>query len=183
MIPDHEIRWLITSRGVGYTPFDPAMLNPASIDMTLDHRIREPKLGAEMQYGKIDCREVRPNHTILKEVPSDGYDLLPGKFILASTVERVALPDHIASRVEGKSSLGRIGLIVHSTAGFIDPGFIGQVTLEIVNLSPWTIVLHRGMRIAQMGFEVMSSPASVGYAKKGHYSDQDGPTESRYRMT
>lgn len=176
---------MIRDKIIGYDPYDPTLLNPASIDMRLHHLIRRPM---RTLYGtpippEIDTAEVPSEHTSVFNIASTGgYVIKPGEFILASTMERVTLPDDIVSRVEGKSSLGRIGLAVHITAGFIDPGFSGQVTLEIANLSPWNIVLHAQQRIAQMAFMVMDSPARAPYQSTGHYQDQVGPTESRYKI-
>lgn len=182
MLSDAHVHRLITSGDIGYTPYSRDYLNPASIDMTLEPRIRVPKRGPESQFGVIDTRHVRPDHTELVEIPDGGYALYPGRFILACTYERVRIPDWMAARVEGKSSLGRIGLVVHITAGFIDPGFEGNITLEIANLSPWTILLHPGMRIAQLAFMRMEAPARKPYSRTGHYNGQDGPTESKFTI-
>ena len=113
------------------------------------------------------------------------FALHPGEFVLGSTLERVALPDDLVGRLEGKSSLGRVGLIIHSTAGYIDPGFEGQITLELSNVATVPILLYPGMRVAQISFLTMTTPAERPYASPGlesHYQGQTGPTESRLRV-
>ncbi len=185
ILTDHDIASRIESGAIGYEPFDYRFLNPASVDMTLHPTLRIPKCnldGASEDHEEIDMREVRPGHTELAEMHSGGYRLMPGRFLLACTNESVRLPDNIVARVEGKSSIGRVGLAVHITAGFIDPGFEGQITLEVANLSPWPIRLHEGMRIGQIAFQETLSRASKPYGKVGHYMNQQGPTESRYKM-
>jgi dCTP deaminase len=183
VIPDHVIRDMIVGGHLGYTPFHEQYLNPASIDMTLYHVIRVPARNQYRQFRPIDTMEVRTDHTTEFTMDEDGeYTVEPHQFFLACTRESVRLPNDMISRVEGKSSIGRLGLAVHITAGFIDPGFEGQVTLEVANLSPWPITLHAGMRIAQMAFSQMSSPSENPYWSRGHYQGQRGPTESRYRI-
>lgn len=184
MIPDHAIEAMILDGKIGYTPYAPALLNPASIDMTLHPQIRRPAKDRYGRYFRIDMAQVHPDHTEPREMmpyPS-GYALEPGEFILACTNEKVHLPDDVLARVEGKSSIGRVGLAVHITAGFIDPGFKGSVTLEVANLSPWTIILYPDMRIAQIAFMAMDSPSRRPYQMTGHYQGQEGPTESRYHL-
>jgi dCTP deaminase len=178
---DNDICKAIETGKIGYSPFRYPLVNPASIDMTLHPVLRVPN----PLYEVLDMREVEPDHTDvvdLSEHEDDWYKLEPGDFILACTNEIVRLPNDIVARVEGKSSIGRVGLAVHITAGFIDPGFEGQVTLEIANLAPWSIMLRPGMRIAQIAFQQTTSAAKVPYGKVGHYQGQSGPTESRYKM-
>jgi dCTP deaminase len=178
LLSDHEINAAVFTGDVKISPFDPERVQPASVDLLLDHFLRVP-LGRE----EIDVAQVWAGHTALVEIDEDGWLLKPGDFVLASTVERIALPDTLAARVEGKSSLGRLGLAVHVTAGFIDPGFAGQVTLEIANLSPWPIRLRRRMPIAQLCLIPMSAVPKRPYGSAGnHYQGQYGPTESRYEM-
>lgn len=179
MLVDHEIEAMIRDGVIGYAPYNPDYLNPASVDMTLHPMIRVPALP---KGSVLDMREVQADHTASYEIPEGGYVIRPGEFLLASTVEWVKLPDDMVSRVEGKSSIGRVGLAVHITAGFIDPGFEGQVTLEIANLSPWAIKVYPHMRIAQMAFTPTESAALKPYSATGHYTKQTGPTESRYRI-
>lgn len=180
MLSDGEIATLIHGRGIGYEPYDAKYLNPASVDMTLSPLVRLPNYLTDW----IDVVDVQPDHTELHEIDAEGgLRLDPGDFILACTNESVELPDDIVGRVEGKSSIGRIGLAVHITAGFIDPGFSGQITLEIANLAPWSITLRPNMRIAQIAFQRMSEPSINPYGGVGHYQGQTGPTESRYRLS
>jgi dCTP deaminase len=183
LLADQEIQTLVEGRQIGITPFHPECLNPASVDLTLHPVIRIPSVLTEY----IDVASVPEGYTEPFDMVSsidgqeDGWRLDPGDFILASTTEVIELPDDITARVEGKSSIGRLGMAVHVTAGYIDPGFRGQVTLEIANLAPWTIRIRPHMRIAQIAFTRMSEPAARPYNEVGHYSGQVGPTESRYR--
>jgi dCTP deaminase len=178
LLSDHEIRDRVLRGDVKIQPFDPERVQPASVDLLLDHFVRVPQ-GRE----EIDVVKVRAGHTALKEIGEDGLLMQPGEFLLASTLERITLPDTLAARVEGKSSLGRLGLAVHVTAGFIDPGFTGQVTLEIANLSPWPIRLRRRMPIAQLCLIPMSATPQRPYGSANNrYQGQYGPTESRYEM-
>lgn len=180
LLPDHEIEANIKDGVIGLEPFDATRLQPASVDLTLADEILTPRPNA--RFTTLDCWDVgeaRMDRSIVA-----GWDPLePGEFILGCTRETVTLPREVAARVEGKSSLGRIGLAVHITAGFIDPGFHGQITLEIANLGPWPIRLRAGMAIAQIAFMPMCSPPDKVYGEAGnHYQNQTGPTESRYRM-
>lgn len=175
-LSDREIRKSF-DRGLVISPFNPDHLQPASYDVTLDSAYRVPR----HDMGCIDVAEVPEGHTLLLE---DDYaiPLEPGDFLLASTVERIELPGTMVARIEGRSSLGRLGVLIHSTAGFIDPGFRGQVTLEISNIAPWEIILRPGMRIGQLAFEYLGSSPDRLYGNIGHYQDQQGPQESRLRL-
>lgn len=178
LLSDHEITTMVEGRHIGIAPFHPECVNPASVDLTLHPMLRVPSILCE----QIDVADVPEGYTDPQEIHPDlGYRLDPGEFVLASTTEVIDLPDDITARVEGKSSIGRLGIAIHVTAGYIDPGFRGQVTLEIANLAPWSIVLRPHMRIAQIAFTRMSAPAEQPYGKVGHYAGQVGPTESRYR--
>lgn len=180
MLCDYQITDAIESGRLMIAPFDPERVQPASIDLTLDHFVRIPRSGTD----EIDTARVPEDHTILAKIPEAGLVMEPGEFLLASTVERIELPLDLSARVEGKSSLGRLGLAVHITAGFVDPGFAGQITLEIANLFPRPIRLHRGMPIAQLALSPMSGLPRRPYGKAGnHYQGQIGPTESRYRVS
>lgn len=181
MLPDHLLAKSIANDVLGYTPFDEDLLNPASIDMRLSPEVRVPRT-REYGFDLLDVREITPDHTEPVVMDSKGLLLRPHGFLLASTVESVRLPNNMYARIEGKSSLGRIGLAVHITAGFIDPGFSGQITLEVANLSPWTIRLRPDMRIAQIAFSFLHTSCHVPYNRTGHYNEQTGPTESRFRM-
>lgn len=180
MLADWQIADRLDKGDLDISPFDPERVQPASVDLLLDQYVRT---FAGPKWAEIDVADVRPRHTTLGEIGEDGWLLDPGGFLLACTVERVTLPDDLAARVEGKSSLGRLGLTVHVTAGFIDPGFSGQITLEIANLSGKPIRLRRLMPIAQLCLIPMSAAPERPYGHAGnHYQGQFGPTESRYEM-
>lgn len=189
LLPDHEIRRLGT---LLVEPFDESRVQPASYDLTLHPVILVPKSDAGGIYPTcpIDLRVDDPmrflekidltEESAFREAPrgAKGIILPPGAVCLASTAERIQCPADIAARVEGKSSLGRIFLAVHVTAGWIDAGWRGQVTLEIVNHGPWSVALWPGMPIAQVNFTRMAAPCQRPYGSPGldsHYQDQKGP--------
>ncbi len=180
LLSDRDIRAEIDAGRVVLDPWDPRMLQPSSIDVRMDKYFR---LFDNHKYPYIDPAEEQPDLTRLVEVaPGEPFILHPGEFVLGSTYEVVTLPDDIAARLEGKSSLGRLGLLTHSTAGFIDPGFSGHVTLELANVANLPIKLWPGMKIGQLCFFGLSSPAEhpYGSAKYGsRYQGQRGPTPSR----
>ncbi|MDF2091082.1 dCTP deaminase [Knoellia sp. 3-2P3] len=180
LLSDRDIKAEIDSDRVRLEPYDPGMIQPSSIDVRLDKFFR---LFDNHKYPVIDPSQDQPDLTRLVEVePNDGFVLHPGEFVLGSTLETVTLPDDLAARVEGKSSLGRLGLMTHATAGFVDPGFSGHVTLELSNVATLPIILWPGMKIGQLCFFRLSSPAEnpYGSAKYGsHYQGQRGPTASR----
>lgn len=161
-------------------PFDPVMIQPSSVDVRLDRYFR---VFENHRYPHIDPATEQPDLT--REVEPEGdepFILHPGEFVLASTYEVISLPDDIASRLEGKSSLGRLGLLTHSTAGFIDPGFQGHVTLELSNVATLPIKLWPGMKIGQLCMFRLSSPAEFPYGSGRYgsrYQGQRGPTPSR----
>jgi len=179
LVPDFHLHRLITEGHVDVEPYDVLMLQPASLDLRLHHLYRRPS--PSVRY--IDVADVPDGHTTQIDSRSHAMTLAPGQFILGCTAERIRLPAAYAGRVEGKSSLARLGIAVHVTGGFIDPGFDGQVTLEIANLSPWTIMLRAGMPIAQIALQELQADPHKLYASKGHYQGQSGPTESRYRLS
>jgi dCTP deaminase len=180
MLADWQIKDRIAEGDLDISPFDPEQVQPASVDLLLDHYVRTL---AGPKWAEIDVANVPARHTTLHEIDEDGWLLDPGDFLLGSTVERVTLPHDLAARVEGKSSLGRLGLTVHVTAGFIDPGFSGQITLEIANLSGKPIRIRRLMPIAQLCLIPMQAVPARPYGHAGnHYQGQFGPTESRYEM-
>lgn len=162
------------------SPYDPNMIQPASIDVRLDAFFR---LFDNHRYSVIDPAAEQPGLTRLVDATSDKpFVLHPGEFVLGATLEQITLPDDIAARLEGKSSLGRLGLLTHSTAGFIDPGFSGHVTLELSNTATMPILLYPGMKIGQLCFFRLTSPAAAPYgsgAKGSRYQGQRGPTASR----
>lgn len=180
LLSDRDITAELDSGRVVLDPFDPAMVQPSSVDVRLDRFFR---LFDNHKYAVIDPAQDQPDLTRLVEVDGDEpFVLHPGEFVLGSTFEQVTLPDDIAARLEGKSSLGRLGLLTHSTAGFIDPGFSGHVTLELSNVATLPITLWPGMKIGQMCFFRLSSPALAPYgsgATGSRYQGQRGPTASR----
>jgi len=180
LLSDRDITAELDSGRVVLDPFDPAMVQPSSVDVRLDRFFR---LFDNHKYAVIDPAQDQPDLTRLVEVDGDEpFVLHPGEFVLGSTFEQVTLPDDIAARLEGKSSLGRLGLLTHSTAGFIDPGFSGHVTLELSNVATLPITLWPGMKIGQMCFFRLSSPALAPYgsgASGSRYQGQRGPTASR----
>ncbi|MGI8887543.1 MAG: dCTP deaminase [Nocardioidaceae bacterium] len=180
LLSDRDIQAEIQARRVMLEPFDVEMVQPSSIDVRLDRYFR---VFENHRYPHIDPAEDQPDLT--RPVEPEGAEpflLHPGEFVLGSTYEVVTLPDDVAARLEGKSSLGRLGLLTHSTAGFIDPGFSGHVTLELSNAATLPIKLWPGMKIGQLCFFRLSSPAEnpYGSAKYGsRYQGQRGPTQSR----
>ncbi|HWS57212.1 MAG TPA: dCTP deaminase [Actinotalea sp.] len=180
LLSDRDIRTELDSRRILLEPYEPAMIQPSSIDVRLDRYFR---LFDNHKYPVIDPSLDQPDLTRLVEVESDeAFVLHPGEFVLGSTYEAVTLPDDVAARLEGKSSLGRLGLLTHSTAGFIDPGFTGHVTLELSNVATLPIMLWPGMKIGQMCFFRLSSPSEHPYgsgAAGSRYQGQRGPTASR----
>ncbi len=180
LLSDRDITAELDAGRVVLDPHDPAMVQPSSVDVRLDRFFR---LFDNHKYAVIDPAQDQPDLTRLVEVEGDEpFVLHPGEFVLGSTFEQVTLPDDIAARLEGKSSLGRLGLLTHSTAGFIDPGFSGHVTLELSNVATLPITLWPGMKIGQMCFFRLSSPALAPYgsgATGSRYQGQRGPTASR----
>ncbi|WP_030188201.1 dCTP deaminase [Streptomyces violaceorubidus] len=180
LLSDLHLREAIADGRLGIDPFDESMLQPASIDVRLDAAFR---VFESHRHDCIDPSVQQDDLTRLVEVlPGEAFVLHPGEFVLGSTLERVSLPDTLAARLEGKSSLGRLGLITHSTAGFIDPGFEGHVTLELSNLATLPIKLWPGMKIGQICVFQLSSPSEhpYGSAVRGsRYQGQRGPTASR----
>ena len=183
LLSDRDIRAELESGRVRLDPYEPAMIQPSSIDVRLDKFFR---LFDNHRYAVIDPGEEQPDLTHFVEVSAgEPFVLHPGEFVLGSTYERVTLPDDVAARLEGKSSLGRLGLLTHSTAGFVDPGFTGHVTLELSNVATLPIKLWPGMKVGQLCFFRLSSPAEQPYgsgAAGSRYQGQRGPTASRSWM-
>jgi dCTP deaminase len=184
ILSDHTIREEIKAGRIVLDPFDEGMVQPASVDVRLDHYFR---VFLNHTMPVIDVKQNLEELTRLVEIdvsdPDRTFVLHPGEFVLGSTFERVALPDDTVARIEGKSSLGRLGLLIHSTAGFIDPGFDGHITLELSNVASLPITLYPGMKIGQISFLRMTTPADVPYGTgelKSKYQGQRGPTPSRY---
>ena len=180
LLSDRDILAELDAKRVQLDPFDAAMVQPSSVDVRLDRFFR---VFENHRYPHIDPAEEQPDLTRLVE-PEGGepFILHPGEFVLGSTYELVTLPDDVAARLEGKSSLGRLGLLTHSTAGFIDPGFSGHVTLELSNVATLPIKLWPGMKIGQLCLFRLSSPAEFPYGSDRYgsrYQGQRGPTPSR----
>lgn len=180
LLSDRDIRAEIDARRVVIEPFDARMIQPSSVDVRLDRWFR---VFENHRYPHIDPSVEQPDLTrLIEPVGDEPFILHPGEFVLGSTYEVVGLPDDIAGRLEGKSSLGRLGLLTHSTAGFIDPGFTGHVTLELSNVATLPITLYPGMKIGQLCLFRLSSPAEYPYgsaAAGSRYQGQRGPTPSR----
>lgn len=180
LLSDRDIRAQVEAGRVRLEPYDSAMVQPSSIDIRLDRFFR---LFDNHKYPYIDPALEQPELTRLVEAGSEeSFVLHPGEFVLGSSYETVTLPDDIAARVEGKSSLGRLGLLTHATAGFVDPGFSGHVTLELSNVATLPIKLWPGMKIGQLCFFQLSSASDHPYGSSAygsHYQGQRGPTASR----
>ena len=181
VLSDRSIREQIAAGRVVLDPFDDSLVQPCSVDVRCDSRFRVFHPG---RYPYIDLKQPMPDLTELVEI-EDGraFILHPGEFVLGATLERLELPDDVVARLDGKSSLGRLGLQVHSTAGLADPGFCGQITLEFSNVASLPITIYPGMRVAQLVFEALSTPAERPYghgAIGSKYQGQTGPTPSQY---
>lgn len=180
LLSDRDIRAEIKADRLRLQPWDPELVQPSSIDVRLDRYFR---VFNNSQYTHIDPALQQDELTSLVEpAGEEPFVLHPGEFVLGSTLEVVTLPDDLASRLEGKSSLGRLGLITHATAGFIDPGFSGHITLELSNVANLPITLWPGMKIGQLCVFRLSSPAEHPYGSERYgsrYQGQRGPTPSR----
>ena len=183
LLSDRDIRAELDAGRIGLDPLDVSMVQPSSVDVRLDRWFR---LFDNHKYAHIDPSQPQEELTRLFEVdPDDSFILHPGEFVLGSTYEMVSLPNDVAARLEGKSSLGRLGLLTHSTAGFIDPGFSGHVTLELANVATLPVKLWPGMKIGQLCFFRTSSPVESPYGSGPYgnrYQGQRGPTASRSHL-
>ena len=180
LLSDRDIRAEITAGRVAVEPFAESMVQPSSVDVRLDRFFR---VFENHKYSVIDpsIEQSELTREVVVE-PNEHFILNPGEFVLASTYEIITLPDDIAGRLEGKSSLGRLGLLTHSTAGFIDPGFSGHITLELSNVANLPVKLFPGMKIGQLCLIKLSSPAEHPYGSAvyaSRYQGQRGPTASR----
>jgi dCTP deaminase len=180
LLSDRDIRAEIAAGRVGVEPFAESMVQPSSVDVRLDRFFR---VFENHKYSVIDpsIEQSELTREVIVE-PNEHFILHPGEFVLASTYELISLPDDIAGRLEGKSSLGRLGLLTHSTAGFIDPGFSGHITLELSNVANLPVKLYPGMKIGQLCLIKLSSPAEHPYGSAiyaSRYQGQRGPTASR----
>ncbi|MBA3328528.1 MAG: dCTP deaminase [Solirubrobacterales bacterium] len=181
VLSDGTIRALVEEGRIAIEPWEPEMVQPASVDLRLGSTFR---VFHNHRAAAIDLREPPTNLTEQISIGDDEpFVIHPGEFVLGSTLEWVRMPDDIVSRIEGKSSVGRLGLIVHATAGFVDPGFEGTLTLEITNLTRIPIKLWANLPIAQLSFMTLDAPAQRPYGHPdlgSHYHGQTEATESRY---
>jgi len=180
VLSDVSIFQAIDQGQIEIDPFEKDNVQPSSIDLRVDGLFR---VFRNDTTPYIDPKLPQEDLTELVEIKEDGAFILhPGEFVLGSTLERVALGNSLVARLEGKSSLGRLGLLIHSTAGFIDPGWDGHITLELSNVANLPIAIYPGMKIGQISFLQMSTPASVGYGSEigSKYKGQRGPTPSKY---
>jgi dCTP deaminase len=181
VLSDRTIRRLLGEGRIEIEPYDEALLQPSSVDVRVDRYFR---VFHNARYAYIDVREPQEDLTELVELDAERpFILHPGEFVLGSTLERIKLADDLVGRLDGKSSLGRLGLLIHSTAGFIDPGWDGHVTLELSNVANLPITIYYGMKIGQLSFVQLTEPAETPYGSDGlgsKYQGQKGPTPSRY---
>jgi dCTP deaminase len=181
ILSDRTIREAIDAGRITIDPYEPKNVQPSSIDIRLDRYFR---VFRNHTARVIDVKENQEDLTELVEIgPDDCFMLHPGEFVLGATAERIGLADDLVARIEGKSSLGRLGLLIHSTAGFIDPGFDGHITLELANVANLPITLYPMMKIGQVSFLNMTTPAEHPYGSSSigsKYQGQRGPTPSRY---
>ena len=181
ILSDGTIRELLASGRLACEPISPDQIQPASVDVRLGRRFLVFRNHTLSSIDPFDIpADLMEPVDVAEEAP---FVLHPGEFVLGSTIERVGMPDDLVARVEGKSSLGRVGLLIHATAGFVDPGFSGQITLELSNVSPLPVKLWPGMRIGQLSFHRLDAPSQrpYGHPELGSkYVDQEGPVGSRY---
>ena len=181
VLSDRDIRAAMQGGRVRIDPYDPACLQPSSVDLHLDADFR---VFRNNRYAFIDPRTSQPDLTELVSVEGDDpFILHPNEFVLGQTLEWVELPDDLVARLEGRSSLGRLGLLIHSTAGYVDPGWKGNLTLELSNVANLPIALYSGMKIGQISFFKMSSPVERPYGSRelgSRYQGQSSPTASLY---
>lgn len=181
ILSDHTIREEVAAGRIIIEPFDPLCVQPSSVDLHVDRYFR---VFRNHSLQVIDVKQQQDALTELVEInDGEAFILHPGEFVLGSTSERVALPADLVGRLEGKSSLGRLGLLIHTTAGFVDPGFDGYLTLEFSNVANLPITVYPGMKIGQISFLRMTSAADVPYGSSAlgsKYQGQRGPTPSRY---
>ena len=183
VLSDRSIREEIESGRLVFDPYDPSLVQPSSVDVRVDRQFR---VFHNSRHPYIDVRKPMEDLTELVEVSdSEPFVLHPGEFVLGQTLERVSLPDDLVARLEGKSSIGRLGLLIHSTAGFVDPGFSGNLTLELSNVANLPITIYHGMPIGQISFMRMDGPVEHPYGSEetgSKYQGQAEPTPSRYHL-
>ncbi len=182
VLSDRSIREEIEAGRLVIDPFEERYIQPASVDLRLG---REFRVFRNFRLPYIDVKREMPALTEIERIDDEvPFILHPGEFVLAVTLERVEIPADLVGRLDGKSSLGRLGLIVHSTAGFVDPGFKGRLTLELTNVANLPITLYYRMPVSQISFSRLSTPAErpYGAATGAKYQGQDGPESSRYYL-
>jgi dCTP deaminase len=180
VLSDRTIKEQLREGRIRIEPYDEELLQPSSVDVRVDRFFR---VFRNSRYPYIDVKQPMDDLTELVEMEGEPFILHPGEFVLGSTLERITLPDDLVARLEGKSSLGRLGLLIHSTAGFIDPGWDGHVTLELSNVANLPITIYYGMKIGQLSFVQLSEAAETPYGSGelgSKYQGQAGPTPSRY---
>lgn len=182
VLSDRTLKEEIAKGRIVIEPLDTDCIQPASIDVRLDRKLLVFRSWRYPFY--IDVKQNTDGLTELVEIEDEKpFFLQPGEFVLASTLESITLPDDIVGRLEGKSSLGRVGLLIHSTAGYVDPGWRGHLTMELSNVAKLPITLYCGMKIAQISFLRLTSPAERVYGAEGlgsKYQGQSDPTPSRF---
>jgi dCTP deaminase len=177
ILSDRTIREQIEAGRIVIDPFDPACVQPSSVDLHVDAEFR---VFRNNRYPFIDVKQEQDLTELVEVKPDEAFILHPGEFVLGSTLERVAIPDDLVARLEGKSSLGRLGLLIHSTAGYVDPGWDGYLTLELSNVANLPITIYPGMKIGQISFFQLTTAAVTPYGGAGSkYQGQRGPTASR----
>jgi len=180
VLSDNDIKKYIEQRKIQVEPYDPTCVRPAAIDLTLHQNFR---VFRNNSHTHIDVKQEFDVTELVKAGPDGSIVIHPREFVLGSTGEIVTLPNDVIGLLEGRSSLGRIGLIIHATASFVQPGFSGYLTFEMSNISNLPIKLYAGMRVAQIAFLTMSQPVELGYGaaggQKGKYQDQEPPTPSK----
>jgi dCTP deaminase len=181
VLSDRSIRSEIAAGRIVFEPYDESLVQPSSVDVRVDRKFR---VFHNARYPYIDVRKPMDDLTELIEITDDEpFVLHPGEFVLGQTLESIALPDDIVARLEGKSSLGRLGLLIHSTAGFVDPSWEGNLTLELSNVANLPITIYYGMPIGQISFMRMDGPVERPYGAAdvgSKYQGQDEPTPSRF---
>ncbi|MFN2614946.1 MAG: dCTP deaminase [Actinomycetota bacterium] len=180
ILSDRDIKKAVANGDLIIDPYDDEMVQPSSIDVHVDSQFR---VFNNTRYPYIDVKDPMEDLTTLVEVkPDEPFILHPGEFVLGSTYEKVTLGGKLVARLEGKSSLGRLGLLIHSTAGFVDCGFSGFLTLELSNVANLPITIYPGMKIGQLCIFEMTSAPEKPYGKTGKYQGQRGPTASKFFM-
>jgi len=183
VLSDRTIKAEIAAGRIALDPYDETLVQPSSIDVRVDRKFR---VFHNARHPFIDVRQPMEDLTELVEVKDDEpFVLHPGEFVLGQTLERLRLPDDLVARLEGKSSLGRLGLLIHSTAGFVDPGFEGNLTLELSNVANLPITIYHAMPIGQISFMQMDGPVEHAYGSSdagSKYQGQGEPTPSRYHL-